>query len=166
MRPGAVRRKAMPGWDFGPYGRLIVGWAMPNSDIGIPAYTDGSVPAVARKPHPPEAVEPVPRTAVIGPPTPGVTGDPGVSDGGIVTPVADSKGIPAGADAGGRPGHAIARDVVPVAVIVEIVPSRIIRITGVGSGAGSVFLQSCQGLVPVGVPLVPCVGCNALNHVI
>src|SRR5277367_608731 len=149
-----------------PDRRPVVGREMPHGGIGIPAYADSSETAVAREPHPAVAVEPVPRAAVIGPPTPGISGNPGVSNGWIVTPGADAEGVPVGAHAGRRPGLAVVGDVVPVAVIVEVVPGRIVGIAGAGAGSCCALFQGRQGLIAVRIPLVPGIGCNALDQVV
>ena len=135
----------------------------PDGGVGIPAVSIEAVAAVAGNPNPAVAVEEVPCAAVIGPPAPGVAGNPAIPDAAVIAPGADAKGIPGGGDAGGRPDLAVAGQVIPAAVVVEVVPGGVVRIAGTGAGGGLVGFELGEGLIAVGVPLIPGIGRDVLG---
>src|SRR5580700_828830 len=120
-------------------------------------YRRDVVPASAeptRSPHPAEAWNEAPAAVAIRHPAPRVWGHPGVAHAGIEQPGTVSKRAPARAGEIRLPHRAVARNVVVVAVVVEIADAVAVGIILVGTLAGifalilgELFIPGIEGIL-------------------
>src|SRR6185437_205514 len=154
-------RRTVPGPMWGGITRRTV------TDIRSPAARKPPRISVAGGPAPSEAVVVVPIARCIRHVAPGLAGNPDIPELRRIDPVAAAVGIPTGVcGLIRRPDVALAGNVVPIPICIEIAPCRVVA-CGLAAGCGCLgsFLRR-QILVAVCIPSVPRVRLNRFRKIV
>ena len=145
--------------------RLVAMWAI--SDVPTPAACLPPGKPISRAPAPAKVVVVVPPSAHIGQVSPLFARHPDVSELRCPHPVAAPIRIPVSRCCfERRPDVALAGNVIPVSVGVEIAPGRIVAVGCTAAGRGFSSLLGVQFLVAVGVPRIPGVRLNGFRQIV